>query len=228
MERLLSCHGRYRYVIFLLGCLANVVSYADRTNISLAIVPMREALDLDDSAEGACLAAFFAGYACTQIVGGWLALRYGPKQVLCAAIALCSVATLSTPAAAGFSFELLICSRVALGIAEGCLLPALHALAIAWSPPRERTTAAALQTSGQLLSCGRACTCMHMHTHTHTHTLTHGMHACMRRHTLMRTRDALHAHAHNRRKHACAACRLAPRLLPGMHVLMHAWTCMHP
>ena len=183
---LLSCHGRYRYVIFLLGCLANIVSYADRTNISLAIVPMREALGLDDSAEGACLAAFFAGYACTQIVGGWLALRYGPKQVLCAAIALCSVTTLSTPAAAGFSFELLICSRVALGIAEGCLLPALHALAIAWSPPRERTTAAALQTSGQLLGSARACKCIHTHA-CNAHTMVH---------THMHTCDALHLHTH--------------------------------
>ena len=90
----------YRYVIFGLGHLTNIISYADRTNIALAIVPMRAELSLDDSAEGACLAAFFGGYATTQILGGWLTLRHGAKIVLCGAIGLCSIATLLTPLAA--------------------------------------------------------------------------------------------------------------------------------
>ena len=151
--------GHFRYVIFLLGHLCNVISYADRTNISLAIVPMSEELGFDASAEGACLAAFFAGYACTQVLGGWLTLQVGPKSVLCGSIALCSLATMSTPAAARSSLSLLIAVRVSLGVAEGCLLPALHAVAVAWAPTRERTTAAALQTSGQFVGSCLAMLC---------------------------------------------------------------------
>lgn len=147
-------HWPYRYMIFFLGHLTNVLSYADRTNISLAILPMRAELGLGDYAEGACLSAFFVGYATTQIIGGLLTLRYGSKAVLCGALGLCSLTTLSTPVAARTSFALLIAARVALGAAEGCLLPALHALAIKWAPLKERTTAAALQTSGQYVgSC---------------------------------------------------------------------------
>lgn len=134
----------YRYVILLLGCLANIVGYSDRSNLSLAIVPMAKSLSLDDEAIGYALGAFFMGYACTQVLGGFLAFVCGAKPVLLAAVALWSLATVLTPRMASTSLALLVAARVIIGLGEGLLLPCLHALASKWVPRAERATAATL------------------------------------------------------------------------------------
>ena len=68
------------------------------------------------------------GYATTQVLGGWLALRCGPKRVLLTAVFLWSLATLLTPAAAAADFGALVAARVLIGMGEGLLLPCLPAL----------------------------------------------------------------------------------------------------
>ena len=142
--------GKYRYVVLALGFLANVISYTDRSNLSLAVVPMEEELHyFDASVQGVALAAFYVGYMCSQVLGGYLAFRRGAKSVLIFSTALWSVATLVTPAAARASLGALVCARIVLGLGEGLCLPSLHALASAWVPASERATAASLMTSGQ-------------------------------------------------------------------------------
>lgn len=145
----LGCCSAYRYVVLLMGCLANIIGYSDRANLSLAIVPMQRSLALDEAQVGWALGAFFMGYACTQVIGGFLALQVGPKPVLLFAVATWSAATLATPPMASTSLTLLIVARVTIGLGEGLLLPCLHALASLWVPIAERSTAAALMTSGQ-------------------------------------------------------------------------------
>ena len=142
---------KVRYSILGLGCLANMIGYSDRSNLSLAIVPMQRAAGLTDADVGLALGAFFMGYICTQVLGGWLALRYGPKLVLTFAVFFWSVSTLLTPWAASGSLGLLVAARIAIGLGEGLCLPCLHALAVEWVPATERSTAAAAMTSGQFL-----------------------------------------------------------------------------
>ena len=142
----------YRYIILLLGCSANVISYTDRGVISLAIVPMAEDLQyMDEAAQGIALSAFFFGYICTQLLGGLLSRRYGPKRIIIGATSIFALATICTPAAARISLPTLFAARMVLGLGEGALLPCLHDLGVAWVAPTERSTAAALMTSGQFL-----------------------------------------------------------------------------
>ena len=58
---------KYRYVVLSLGFMANVISYTDRSNLSLAVVPMEDELHyFDASVQGVALSAFYAGYMCSQ------------------------------------------------------------------------------------------------------------------------------------------------------------------
>ena len=154
-----SCCGSYRYVLLILGCLANIIAYSDRSNLSLAIVPMEDSLSLDEAQVGFALGAFFIGYIWTQILGGFLALHIGPKPVLLIAVATWSAATLITPPMATTSLGMLVFARIVIGLGEGLLLPCLHTLASSWVPLSERSTAAALMTSGQFLGTALALLC---------------------------------------------------------------------
>merc|ERR1740121_53063 len=52
---------------------------------------------------GRILSAFFTGYVCTQIPGGLLAQRLGPRRVLGSALAMWSLAAMAAPEAADIS-----------------------------------------------------------------------------------------------------------------------------
>ena len=89
--------GRWRWVMSLMAMWLWLVCYADRTNISLAIVEMEEEFGWSDSVNGVVLSAFFVGYLCTQVIGGWAAARFSGYVVLALAVLGYSVATLLTP-----------------------------------------------------------------------------------------------------------------------------------
>jgi ACS family sodium-dependent inorganic phosphate cotransporter len=118
-----------------------VLCYADRANLSTAILPMAEQYGWDDAFKGVVLSAFFAGYAATQVLGGSLADRHGGKRVLLGGVALWSVFTALTPSAAAAGASPLLLVRALLGVGEGVAFPAIHAL-IAANVPRERQSTA--------------------------------------------------------------------------------------
>src|ERR1700758_3636554 len=62
--------------------LLSAVGFMDRTNISIAGPAIRGELHLDDVHLGWVFSAFLVGYAAFQVVGGWLAYRFGPRLVL--------------------------------------------------------------------------------------------------------------------------------------------------
>ena len=142
----------FRHSILLLGCLANIVSYTDRSSLSLTLLEMENDLpNFDKAAQGVALSAFFCGYILTQVAGGLLSRRYGPKHVIIGAVAMWSFAALCTPTAAAAGLGWLFAARVLLGLGEGVLLPCLQDLAVAWVPPMERSTATTAMTSGQFV-----------------------------------------------------------------------------
>ena len=73
--------------IITLCTVAILICYADRTNISFAIVSMASEFQWTESYKGTILSVFFIGYAATQLVGGALADRIGGKSVLAAGAA---------------------------------------------------------------------------------------------------------------------------------------------
>jgi len=140
-----------RWQLGLLGFTMEAVCYADRTNITLAILEMQKDLGWNEATAGIILSSFFAGYACTQVLGGWAAERWGAKPVLALAVSSWSAMTLITPACARMSLAALIACRVAMGLGEGLSLPAMHHATAVWIPVHERSRFVTLCTSGQFM-----------------------------------------------------------------------------
>ena len=116
-----------------------IISYIDRTVISLSIVQIGEDLTLDASKLGIVLSAFFMGYALMQIPGGWLADRFGSRKVIVAAVIAWSIFTALSGLAWSLTSLLLI--RFLFGIGEGGF-PAASTKAISDYFPADKRTKA--------------------------------------------------------------------------------------
>jgi MFS family permease len=131
-----------------------IVSYIDRTVVSLSIVQIGEDLSLDASKLGIVLSAFFMGYAVMQIPGGWLADRFGSRKVIVTAVLFWSVFTALTGLAWSLTSLLLI--RFLFGIGEGGY-PAASTKAISdYFPADKRTKAQSTMMSSNALGAGLA------------------------------------------------------------------------
>jgi len=86
-----------------------------------------------------------------QIPAGWLGDRYGGKRLFGGSILISSVISLLTPVAARAHFGVLQFLRVLLGLCDGVLFPAVHALIVRWSAPKYRSTVATLIFTGAAL-----------------------------------------------------------------------------
>lgn len=126
-------------------CFAAVfICYVDRVNISLAIIAMKDEFGWDKTTQGWVMSSFFLGYLTTQILGGWLADRYGGKPVLAGGVLLWSAFTALTPPAAFGGFAALLVARIGMGMGEGVSFPSIYALFSRWVPAAERSRAVGL------------------------------------------------------------------------------------
>lgn len=126
-----------------------IVSYVDRTAITLALTSIGNDLSLNATELGFILSAFFMGYALMQIPGGWLADRFGTVKVLIIAVIFWSIFT----ALSGLAWSLtsLILIRFLFGIGEGGY-PAASTKAIAtYYEKSQRTKAQATMMSSNML-----------------------------------------------------------------------------
>jgi ACS family sodium-dependent inorganic phosphate cotransporter len=137
-----------RFILVGLCFLSTFICYIDRVNMSVAIIPMAEEFKWDQTTKGIVLSSFFYGYLATQVLGGWLADRYGGKVILGFGVLWWSIFTLLTPPAAAVSLAVLFIARVGMGIGEGVAFPAIHNLFARWAPVQERARFVALNTSG--------------------------------------------------------------------------------
>lgn len=117
-----------------------IISYVDRTNISLALDPkisdMMKDLGMTDEMKGHAAGIFFIGYVMMQIPGGWLATHWSPRKL----ISLCLVCWGVCAIACGMSrtflqFEI---ARFLLGVSESGVFPAMVVLLANWFPSAER------------------------------------------------------------------------------------------
>ena len=67
---------------------------------------------------GLILGSFFYGYIVTQLLGGWLASRFGSKYLFGFGVLLTSVVTMFTPAATHHSVGMLLLVRVVEGFGQ--------------------------------------------------------------------------------------------------------------
>ena len=131
----------------LLAALAITISYADRSNLSTAIIPMAQDLNWDNFFSGIVLSAFWGGYALTQVLGGALADIFGGEALLVVAMIVWSGATAFTPIGAAMGSFQILAVRVLLGAGEGLALPAIHSMIRVYVLPAQRSIAAAVVTA---------------------------------------------------------------------------------
>ncbi len=146
LSRVIEARATWYNVVLLCGA-AVLISYLDRTNISVAAIPMQAQFGWTETAKGWVLSSFFVGYLAFMAVSGALANRYGGKIVLGAAVLWWSIFTALTPPAALVSFSTLIAARIALGLGEAAVFPASVNMVGRWVPAAHRTRAVALFTS---------------------------------------------------------------------------------
>jgi len=138
----------WRHVTCTLVFLIVVICYADRTNIGI-VLAQADFPGIPHEEKGNILSAFFVGYFCTQILGGFLARRWGSKPTLLLAAAVWTLFDVLTPLAARLGVGWLILDRFAMGLGEGLMFPTQHAFSSFWVPKHERAFLITFMTSGQ-------------------------------------------------------------------------------
>jgi ACS family glucarate transporter-like MFS transporter len=125
------------FCLFLLSAIA----FLDRTNISIAGPQISREFGLGNVRLGWVISAFLVGYAASQVLAGWIAVRLGPRRALALAVLWWAVFTLGTalvsPRMHGALWTL-IAVRFALGVGEAIMYPASNQFVAQWIPARER------------------------------------------------------------------------------------------
>ncbi|KAA6462108.1 MFS transporter [Acidobacteria bacterium AB60] len=125
------------FCLFLLSAIA----FLDRTNISIAGPQISREFHLDNVHLGWVISAFLAGYAASQVLAGWVAVRLGPRRALSLGVLWWGAFTLTTalvsPSITG-ALIALIAVRFALGIGEAIIYPASNQFVAQWIPVSER------------------------------------------------------------------------------------------
>ncbi len=116
-----------------------VLTYLDRLNLSIAGKYIQDEFAISLKTMGWILSAFLLGYALSQIPGGYLADRYGPRKVLVVTICWWSVLTAATALApqmplrnwfgVAWSFAIV---RFLIGIGEAPSIPGYTRVVSAW------------------------------------------------------------------------------------------------
>lgn len=138
-----------RYGVMLMLFVSVVITYLDRSNLSIAAPAMRAELGIDTIHMGWILSAFGWTYAFCQIPGGWLVDRVPPRFFYPAILILWSVATVGLGVAG--SVAALIAIRLCIGLLEAPSYSINNQVVTSWFPDRERAGAIGFYTSGQFV-----------------------------------------------------------------------------
>jgi len=87
------------------------------------------------------MSAFLIGYAASQVLAGWIAVRLGPRRALALGVLWWGGFTLGTalvPPGMRGALLMLIAVRFALGVGEAIIYPASNQFVARWIPERER------------------------------------------------------------------------------------------
>lgn len=136
-DAVLQSSGHARWVrIAPVVFLMYTISFFDRVNIGLALPSITHDLHLSSAQAGLAGGVFFWGYFLTFLGAGWLAPRFGGRQVILVCLILWGALAMATGLAENFA-ELLV-MRFLLGAAEGPVWTAASLLLSQWFVSRER------------------------------------------------------------------------------------------
>jgi ACS family glucarate transporter-like MFS transporter len=125
--------------------ITTILTYLDRLNFSIAGQFIQNEFSLSLKTMGWVLSSFLFGYSLTQIPGGYLADRFGPRKVLIVAISWWSILTAATAVAprlpvtrwlgVAYSFALI---RFLIGIGEAPSSPSYTKVVANWMGRKRR------------------------------------------------------------------------------------------
>jgi sugar phosphate permease len=136
LENVVSKPTGTRWLVLLLISFMYLITYMDRSNISVAQPEIAKQFGLSKTAMGFVLAAFTWAYALGQVPSGWFGDRFGPKRVLTVIMTLWSATAVMTGAA--FNFGSLFGARFLLGLSESGAFPVASRGMQLWFPRVER------------------------------------------------------------------------------------------
>lgn len=137
-----------RHVMVFLCALCTCINYADRVNMSVAIIYIAQTYSFSLRQQSWIMSAFFLGYIPMQFGGAILCRRMGGKLVLCYGALLWSIFTLLTPLSAEMGLWMLLLCRVLMGLSEGVAFPGVFHFLSTWIPSDERGRAIAFFLTG--------------------------------------------------------------------------------
>ncbi|HEX3863514.1 MAG TPA: MFS transporter [Stellaceae bacterium] len=108
-----------------------VIVFIDRVNLAAAAGVIKDDLGLSNIELGVAFSAFNYAYAPFQLVGGWIADRYGSRLTLAVCALIWAVTTMMTGAVGGLMSLFLV--RFMLGMGEGATFPAATRALAKWT-----------------------------------------------------------------------------------------------
>ena len=146
---------KLRYVLLCLICVNVLSSYADRSNLAIAILPITKEFNYTPFQVGKIFSTFYIGYTFNQTIGGYLSDRFGAKWILFLACFVWSVSEFLTIYCAS-NFRLFLLIRIFLGLGEGLAFPAIHSFIAKWFLKKEQSTAVACMMGSMYLGTALA------------------------------------------------------------------------
>src|SRR5258707_2817923 len=125
-----------RWMVLFLISLMYLLTYMDRSNISVAAPAITKEFGLSKTAMGFVFSAFLWAYAIGQIPGGWSGDRFGPRRVLLSIIPFWSFTVIVTGLTTGLIP--LGVTRFVLGLSEAGAFPIATRAMQLWVPKSER------------------------------------------------------------------------------------------
>jgi sugar phosphate permease len=125
-----------RWYVLLLISLMYMITYMDRSNISIAAPAIAKEFGFSKTEIALVFSAFAWAYAAGQVPGGWLADYFGPKRVLLAIVPFWSLMTAATAWASGATSLFVV--RFAFGLGEAGAFPTASRAMQLWFPKSER------------------------------------------------------------------------------------------
>jgi MFS transporter, ACS family, glucarate transporter len=121
--------------------LLSAIAFLDRTNISIAGPQISREFGLGNVRLGWVISAFLVGYAASQVLAGWAAVRLGARRALTLGVLWWGAFTLATalvPPGIRGALWVLIAVRCGLGVGEAIIYPASNQFVARWIPVSER------------------------------------------------------------------------------------------
>lgn len=141
----------YRWWILFMIAMMALITFMDRTNISIAAPRMSKEFGLSKTQMGFVFSAFAWAYALGQLPGGWITDKLGPRKILTIVVLFWSMMTMATAHAWGFVSLVVI--RFIFGLGEAASWPAGTQAMQFWYPKSERGV-----VNGVTHSCGQFAT----------------------------------------------------------------------